>query len=247
MNEQIDSLERVLLRLSRPAAYPATPDLAAAVRRRLASQAAPRTAAAPRWALAAVMAAAILVALGVVIGVAAPAREAVADLFERIHIFQAEQPPAGLPEDIGGTPVTLAEAEARLGFQVKLPAYPEGIETALARVLYQEFGSTGVKAAALFFEPAEGAPFVLFESNARVGKGLAVGATAERVQGLGDEAYWLKGLRIVEYYDPQGNFVRESERRTEANTLVWAEQGLVFRLEGDLSKDEAARMAQSLR
>ncbi len=245
MMDGMDALEQGLERLARAVVYPPTPELARTVRLRLQTGA--RAAAAPRrWRLAAVAAAAIVVTVAFVVGVAAPAREAVADFFERIRIFQAEEAPAGLPTDITGTPVSLEEAQARLGFPLKLPRYPEGTESSLTRVLLQEFEPAELKAAALFFEPAKGAPFVLFETNAAVGKGLGPGAEAEPVPELG-EAYWLEGLRIVQYYDPQGNFVRESQRQTEANTLVWAEEGLVFRLEGDLSQEGAVRIARSLR
>jgi len=241
-----EALEQELERLARAMVYPATPELARTVRLRLERGARTAAAAAPRWRLAAVALAAGMVALAFVISVAAPAREAVADFLERIRIFQVEEAPAGLPTDISGTPVSLEEAGARLGFPLKLPTYPEGVKSSLRRVLYQEFEPVELRAAVLFFEPAEGAPFVLFETNAAVGKGLGPGAEAEAVPELG-EAYWLEGLRIVQYYDPQGNFVRESQRQTEANTLVWAEEGLVFRLEGELSQEEAVRIARSLR
>ena len=56
-----------------------------------------------------------------------------------------------------------------------------------------------------------------------------------------------RGLRIVQSYDAEGNFIRESQRQTETNTLVWIQNDLVFRLEGDLSQDEALRMARSVK
>jgi hypothetical protein len=81
-----------------------------------------------------------------------------------------------------------------------------------------------------------------------VGKGLSVGATAEPVAGLGDgEAFWLEGLRIVQLYDAEGNFLQESQRRTESNTLVWMQDGLVLRLEGELTREEAIEIARSFR
>jgi hypothetical protein len=193
---------------------------------------------------------AALVALAFVAGVLAPAREAVADLFDSINIFETDEIPADVTREISGTPVSLETAEATLGRPVLLPAYPEDLTP--ERVLLQDFGQ--VKAIVLFFQHPDGARFALFETNARVGKGLpAVGkgiveeAQAEPVRGLDDEAYWLTGLRIVQYYDLDGSVIQDSVRATDVNTLLWAQDGYVFRIEGDLSQQEAIKIAGSLK
>ncbi len=251
MMDDMEWLDQELHLLAQTIAYPATPSLAQAVRRRLESEGARPVARRPwavptgRQALAGLAAAMAVVAVALALGLSAPARDAVADFFDRINIFRTEEPPAGLPTDITGTPVTLTEVEARLGFPLKLPTYPKGIESSLTEVLLQEFAD--VKAAVLVFEHPTGLSFALFQTNAGVGKGLAPGAQAEPVAGLGSKAYWLRGLRIVQYYDPEGNVIQESLRQTEASTLIWDARGVVFRLEGDLSQEEAVRIAQSLR
>ena len=176
------------------------------------------------------------------LGVWAPGREAVADFFDRLRIFQTEESPEGLSAEIVGTPVSPAEAEERLGFPLKHPAYPKGLE--LQRTLLQEF--EGFSAAVLFYDHPTGLSFALFETNGVVGKGLPFGAVAVPVPGLGSQAFWLEGLRIVEYYNEQGELIRDSRRATDANTLLWDEDGFIFRLEGDLSRDDAIRIAQSL-
>ena len=89
--------------------------------------------------------------------------------------------------------------------------------------------------------------FALFQTEGGLGKGLPFGAESEPVAGLGEQAYWLEGLRIVEYYDEHGGLIQESRRATDANTLIWSEGGFVFRVEGDLSQELAICVAQSLR
>jgi hypothetical protein len=242
MTDDLKRLESDLRRLSRAVAWPPRPSLAAAVRRRLEAEAKPEAARPRPWLLAgAALAAAV--ALALVLGLWAPSREAVADFFDRLRIFQTEESPAGLPSEIVGTPVSLARAEERLGFPLKEPAYPEGAE--LQRTLLQEF--EGFSSAVLFYDQPSGPGFALFQTAGGLGKGLPFEAAAEPVAGLGDAAYWLEGLRIAQYYDEQGQLIEESRRATDANTLIWGEGGVLFRLEGDLSQDEAVRIAKSLR
>jgi Domain of unknown function (DUF4367) len=247
--EEIDRLEYDIQLLSQAMAFPATPSLAARVRSRIEVEH-QLQARAPSWQLALTAAAAALVGLAFLAGVLAPARDAVADLFDSINIFKTEEVPADLTRDITGTPISLEAAEATLGRPIMLPTYPD--ELTPDRVLLQDFGQ--VKAAVLFFEHPDGTRFALFETNAGVGKGLPVvgkgiadEAQAEPVSGLGSEAYWLTGLRIVQYYDLEGSVIQDSVRATDVNTLLWGEDGYVFRIEGDLSQDDALKIAKSLR
>jgi hypothetical protein len=247
--EEIDRLEYDIQLLSQAMVFPNTPSLAGRIRSRIEAEREVR-APAPSWQLALTAAAAALVGLAFLASVLAPAREAIADLFDSINIFETDAVPADLTRDIAGRPVSLEAAEATLGRPIRLPTYPD--EVAPERVLLQDFGQ--VKAAVLFFEHPNGTRFALFETNAGVGKGLpAVGkgiadeAQAEPVSGLGSEAYWLTGLRIVQYYDLEGSVIQDSVRATDVNTLLWGEDGYVFRIEGDLSQEEAIKIAESLR
>src|SRR5438270_4522898 len=99
MQREIDVLERDVMRLAQATTYPATPELAPAVRRRLAAGPQVRRVGSMRPAA---VAAAAVIAVAVGISAVAPAREAVADLFHRINIFETTQSPAGLPRDITG-------------------------------------------------------------------------------------------------------------------------------------------------
>lgn len=249
MQREIDMLERDLVQLASAMAYPSTPDIAGAVRGRLSRPlpAAP----APRWSLAGVGLAALIVAAAVVLGTAAPARDAVADLFHRINIFETAQSPVGLSRDITGTEVSLVDAQTEFRGGLKLPDYPA--RTSPERVLLQNYGTVNV--AVLFFRLPDGRTYALFETNTSVGKGVpafgkgipASGATVESVSGLGDEAYWVQGLRITQYYDANGNVIPESVRATDVNTLLWSRSGFVYRIEGPLTREEAIAVALSLR
>ena len=238
MQGEMDMLERELVLLSRAVRYPATPDLAAALAERLARQ--PRRFVGPGWRFAgAAVAAAAVVAL--LVAAIAPAREAVADLFDRIDIFRTDGVPPGITYEIRGREVTLEEAQAAVGFHLALPESRQP-----SRVLLQEF--MNVKAAVLFFEPDGGAGYALFETNAVVGKGIPVGEPdAEPVAGLGGEAYWLTGLHIVQYESARGDIFYQSQRATDQNTLIWARDRFGFRIEGPLEKDAAVEIAKGLR
>ena len=245
MQGEIERLENDIALLGRALVYPETPSLAARVRSRIEPESTTRTPA-PAWQLALIGLAAAVVALAFVVGVLAPARNAVADIFDRINIFQTEGVPAGLTRDITGTEITFEEAESLLGFPLRLPdgAGPN-------RVLLQDFGQ--VKAAVLFYRDGYGTPYALFQTNTNVGKGLSVGkgvleaGQAQPVRSLGGEAYWLTGLRIVQYYDIDGAVLQDSVRATDVNTLLWVRDGRVFRIEGELTQEQAVSIANSLR
>jgi hypothetical protein len=237
-------LENDIALLGRAFAFPQTPSLAARVRSGIEASPVHREPA-PRWQIALTGLAAAAVVLALVAGVVAPARNAVADLFDRINIFEVDEVPLDTTRDIAGTQLSREQAEVELGFQLLLPdgARPN-------RVLLQDFGQA--KAAVLFYRHEDGPPYALFETDTRVGKGLSVGkgvvesGQAQPVSGVGDEAYWLTGLRIVQYYDLDGAVLQDSVRATDVNTLLWDEGGRVFRIEGNLTQEEAIAVALSL-
>jgi hypothetical protein len=243
MREPVDALVHDLELLGRAVSYPATPPLAARVGVRLSAPAARS----PAWGLAGVGIAAVIVFLAAIAGIVSPAREAMADLFGQINIFEVDEVPGDLSTDVQGEQATLAEAEDALGRPIRLPEGSDGERRTPAKVLLQRFPESGVSSVALFLESDDGVPYILFQTNTQAAKGLGQGATARRVSGLGSEAYWLQGVRIVQLSDPSGELIQESERRAESNTLIWAEDGFVYRIEGDLTDTEAVEVARALR
>jgi len=246
--EEMERVEQDLMLLSQAMRFPLTPAIAAAISRRLDEATPYEPQPARPWQLALAGIATIAVLAAAMIGSIAPARDAVADFFDRINIFETEQPITELPTDITGRPVTLEEAKASLDFAIKLPTYPEDLDP--RRVLFQEFDLEfgPSKAVVMFFTHPNGTPFLLLETNVRVGKGIPADGvvTARFVSDFGSEAYWIEGAHTVQYYDEQGDVILESVRVTGENTLIWDENGLVARLEGDLSQEEAVKIAQSL-
>ncbi len=249
MQEQIDRLERDITLLSRAIAFPETPSLGSRVRSRIEAERRLR-APAPFWQLGLTAVAGAAVALAFLVGVVSPARDALADFFHRINIFETAEVPSDLTREISGTQVSLDEAEKRLGLPLLLPS--QAATTEPDRVLIQDFRT--VKAAVLFYRHSDGTPYALFETNAPVGKGIPIAgkgvlssSQVQSVRNLGEEAYWLTGLRIVQYYDPSGAVIRDSVRATEANTLLWSANGRVFRIEGNFTQPQAIAIAKSLR
>ena len=244
MQGEMERLENDIALLGRTLVFPETPPLATRVRSRIEAQRVAR-APAPSWQLALTAVAGAVVALAFVAGVLAPARDAVADIFDRINIFETKDVPKDLTRDITGTPLSFEEVQTAVGFPLLLPdgALPD-------RALLRDFGQ--VKAAVLFYKHEDGTPYALFETNTQVGKGLAAGkgvsdlGQVQPVSGLGSEAYWLTGLRIVQYYDINGAVIQQSVRATDVNTLLWSD-GRIFRIEGNLTQEQAKAIAISLR
>jgi hypothetical protein len=181
----------------------------------------------------------------VLIGTVAPVRDAAAGLFDRINIFSTNEPIEGLPDGVAGEDTTVETAAAALGRSIEQPAYPEGL--LLERALLQDFGV--VKAAVLYYRAPGLPPFEMFVTDAYIGKGIAAdsGVSAEPVEWPGTSgAYWFAGPHRVEYRDFDGAVIENSVRRTNGNTLVWERGGFVYRLEGELERGEAIRIARSL-
>jgi Domain of unknown function (DUF4367) len=245
MQGEMERLENDIARLGRALVFPETPSLTAGVLSRIERGRAAR-ATGHSWRLALTAAATAVVATAFITGVFSPARNAVADLFDRINIFETNEVPKDLTRDIAGTPLSFDEVQTTVGIPLLLPdgARPE-------RALLQDFGQ--VKVAVLFYKHDGRVPYALFETTAQVGKGVAVGkgitapGQAEPVDGVGDEAFWMTGLRIVQYHDVNGAVLQDSVRATDVNTLLWNEDARVFRIEGDLTQEEAIAIAKSLR
>lgn len=238
----IDFLEQQLLAAGRAIAFPPTPDVSAGFWRRLGTSPARRPRLGPLGRAGLAFAAAALVVAVAVVAVS-PARDAAAGLAKRINIFETDRSTEGLPTEITGRETTLERAETALGAHI---LQPSDASLKLERVLLQEYGGTEV---AVLFYRGGGVDFALFASNAHVAKGIPLGADVdvEPVSGLGDEAYWLAGRRIVQSLTPGGDVATGSERVTDVNALIWDQDGYVYRIEGDMDKDRAIAIAESVR
>jgi anti-sigma factor RsiW len=237
-------IERGLVDLRSRLAWPETPDLAPPVVARLV-----RPPARPPWVLRAgrvpaIAAAVVLVLLG---SLAFPVtRDALADLLgvAGIEIRFGPRPEVesgGRPSPPGGV-VSLAEARAAVDYEIGLPALgpPE-------RVLLDRRAPGG--AVTLSYRNGD-----LLMTQFRGGldselieKVLGPGTRLHVVTVDGATGYWISGARHVVLYLTPAGAVREDRARLAGNTLVWEAGGVTHRLEADVSRREALRIARSVR
>lgn len=239
---EFEFLENQLMTTSRAIQYPPTPDLASGFWSRLTSSPV-RKPIFERLRAAGLVTMGVMAVLAVAITVISPARDATADLLSRINIFETDRSTEELPTVIPGNETTLEQAETALGARILQPS-DESFQ--MERVLLQNYGGGSV--VAVLFYKGDGLTFALFASNTFAGKGIPLGGIVdvEPVAGLGNEAYWLEGRRIVQSLQPNGDVITGSERVTDANALIWNQDGYVYRIEGDLEKEQAIAIAKSV-
>ena len=234
-------LERALVAVGRQLDYPPEPDLAGTVSRRLAHGRRPRFAWLERRVL--VAAAAALVVAGALMAVP-QSRSAILDWLGigSVTVRYVDE----LPEvdrrttDLGiGERVTLEQARERVGFTIRVPRI-EGLDDPDV-YLRQPLGQVS------FLYGSEDEPRLLITQVAALGaiEKLVGGATNLTVVAVGDErGAWLEGGEHVLFY-PGGTV---EPLRLVGNALVFErEEGVTVRIEADISKEEAIRIALSMR
>jgi hypothetical protein len=267
MSEQnSDSLEARMRETAAQFAYPPTPDVAGAVQRRLAAGRGRELPGGQAMLLGrlAWLLAAILLLLGVLLAVP-QVRAAVLEFLQigAMRIFLNQPAPEFVsPEGTASTGVpvtsqpsfldltgetTLEAAQERLGVPLRLPAYPDDLGPP-DKVYLQENG--GPSAILVWLEPgssdrARASLHVLIEGQGNYGAKFAV-ESQEQTSVNGQPAYWVSGRHFLQYFDASGNAVYEASRLVEGNVLIWSEGAVTFRLETDMSLEEAILTAESL-
>ncbi len=241
-------LERLLLAAAARTTYPATPDLRGRVLARLATGERPRHALRPSFGLAMVVLVAIIAAIFAL--ALSPSREAIARFFgvEGSKVERLPTPAPGttatpFPAPVGlagAKPVSLPEAAEATGFQPALPRATNALRQAYLVI----YGSQPV--VVLHFDQ-----FDLWEARleprANFGKGVPTGVVIQDVEVGGRSGTWITGgSHVVAYISPSGEIVRGSERTVTKSTLIWRTPSLFYRLETDLSLEEAIRIAETL-
>jgi hypothetical protein len=238
----MSELELALTRLGREVDYPETPDLSGAVRRRLAESRPARS-----WRRPLIVAvAALVVGVGAVMAVP-QARSEILDWLGigAVTVRQVE----GLPEvelatgDLGvGEKVSLEEARGRVRFPVRVPTLA-GL--ADPDVYYAEPLPTGQVS---FVYGSRDKPQLLITQVAALGALEKLVSSATRVEMVstdGARGVWIEGERHVLFYP---GAEREEPFRLVGNTLVLERtDGVTVRIEADISKEEALRIARSMR
>lgn len=148
------------------------------------------------------------------------------------------RPPSVL-EDIGES-TTLSEAAELAGFEPLLPA-GAGSPVAVYLVSYDDFPVIVLQYEQFDVWQAYGTGFGYFS------KGVSTAAVIETPQVDGGFGYWVEsGGHIVRFFDAAGEPVAGSERTVVGNALIWRHGERFFRLESDLSLEEALAIAESL-
>ena len=239
-------LERDLRELGAALEYPPTPDVAGAVRGRLA--AAPGRRGFPLRRALVLGFAALAVAVGAVMAVP-QARTAILEWLglrgveiERVPT-QPRAPAAGAGLGLGER-VTLAEARRRARFRVAASEEkPDAVYfSALApggQVAYVYGSERNVHVLVTQFRARIEEAFIRKTAGPQT--------RVARVTVNGEPGFWLAGApHELVYLDPDGEPIFET-LRLAGNTLLWQRGEVTLRLEGDLTKTEALRLAESLR
>jgi hypothetical protein len=274
MSQRELDLEGALADLATSLEFPPTPDLAAAVGARLGEAPAPAPARArPRRWLAGLagwrrlaVAGMVAVLLAAAVLIASPGtREAVARRLglRGVGIQIGGPPPSTAttrPEDridLGlGDQVTLEEARRRVGWPVLVPgaaglgrpdavfvdeAVPAGGRVDLVYRARPGLPASPFTDVGLLITEFQGQPTPEF-----LKKVTRLGVVEEVTVG-GEPGYWFSGEpHFFTYVDADGN-LREEQTRLAGNTLIWQRGDLTLRLEGELPKEEAIRIAESMR
>ena len=253
-------LETALRSLAKAIDYPATPDVAGAVRQRLAAQALPllrpRRYAPMRLAFAA--AAAVVLALAATLAAIPGARTTVAHWFHVpgvvVNRVPSPRPTLGSKLDLGASS-TLSSAQQHVAFTIQQPhlaqlGTPEAIylrpSSAGSQVSFvygprpgfPDAGQSGVGLLVSEFPGSTNGPVM--------GKLIYSGASVMEVTVNGQSGYWIEGGHEFFYEGPNGEFEQDTIRLAR-NTLLWSENRVTFRVEGDIDQSTAMEVAASMR
>jgi hypothetical protein len=167
--------------------------------------------------------------------------------------------PASLPPlriTFTGQRTTLEDARRQVRFTMRVPSAPElgtpddvfvesvGTSDRVSLVYRQRDGIPVSKEAgvsALVVEVKGTVDEIL------LGKATGPGTRIEAVMVNGAPGYWLEGEPHLFFYREPGGNVRDETLRLAGNTLVWVQDGVTIRLEAQISKTDALRIASTFR
>jgi hypothetical protein len=230
--------------------WPETPDIAGAVAGRLAAPPARRRRwlDRPAWQLAIAVTALVIA----VVAAVPPARSAVLDLlgFGSVRITREEPSRFGSGLELG-RPVTLEQARRR--FPLLIPqavGEPDAVyltERPSVRVDLVYRAREGLPEAS-----TTGAGLLVTEFHAvaepLIEKTAGEGTRVERLTVGGDPAFFLSGAQHGFAYIPERSTGAFEPGRLAGNTLlVERSDGVLLRVEGDITREQAVRIAESVR
>jgi hypothetical protein len=243
-------LERELRELQ--VEWPATPDIAGSLRLAAPPRRRQWLMARPAWQVAVAV-----LALVIAVVMAVPTTRAeVLDIlgFSSVRIERREPAPSTFGQGVAlGKPVTLEQSRRRAGFALRVPAAlgrPDGV--------YLDEHPNRVD---MTYRPGPGLPksgttgvgLLVTELRAVatpvIGKAIGAASRFEELTVGGDRAYFISGARHGFAYIPggTGSPVFEDQRLAGNTLLVERSDGVLVRLEGDVSLERAVRIAESMR
>jgi len=251
-------LELQLSRLGAELEWPAAPNLAPAVRLRIATR---RPRFDRRWLMAAAAAILVLAAIAAY----PPSRDAVAGWINLHTIFRtvphletpSPLPPGPLGRRLGlGEKTDLANARAALNWPVLVPVSlgapdevylqpppdrPSGGEVTLVYAARPGLPAAGETGVGVLITEARGTIDSQF-----FGKIIGPGTTIEPVAVAGSSGYWIAGAPHTFVFIDSSGRIRFETLRLATNTLLVNVGGTVVRIEGNLTKAQAVAIAASL-
>jgi hypothetical protein len=272
-----DQLALALTDVGARIAWPAVPDLRARVLARISAPRRPawwRAFWSPRYAFAPALVT-IALALIAVLVFSPQARATATDILRLrgVELFRgpvpsvtpspsrspgAIQTPTPLPSGLGVL-VSLDEAKARAGYAVVLPTDPL-LGTPDQVYLRATPTSTAVsfvytERAGIPTSPQAGVAAIVTEFSGGTvdqqffGKVIDPGTTVEQVTVNGQPGFWIQGTPHFFFYRPSANpgAVEQETLRLAGNTLIWTQGNLLMRLEAQVDKATALRIAASVR
>lgn len=136
---------------------------------------------------------------------------------------------------------TLAKARTQVGFTIRLPKYPEDLGTP-DLVFLQDMDGPAVLLIWLKAGNEQEIELSLLEMGPGTFAGKSVPEVIQETTVNGHTALWTEGPHLLEFRSGyhMANLV------VKGNVLIWEQEGITYRLEGDLSLPEAVEIAESL-
>ncbi|MEO8287542.1 MAG: hypothetical protein ABI670_14035 [Chloroflexota bacterium] len=266
-----DDMDRYLTNKASAFKYPPTPDIASAVRDKLVSDSVyrpqtQRASARPRRAWTAVAVALVLL-IGAFL-IVPQVRAFVQDIYIGVVKLIVREPgPLPVPNVLTPTPLSpydprlvgktdFGNAELGLGCTIKVPTYPAGI--GMPTGVYYQIPSGSGTVILLWPNPTDArkpgiALYIMSQSGSAY---KIVDGDTEKVktQVGGQPAYWVSGPHVLEFYDTAGKKTQSTSQLVAGNVLIWTEKStqsgpckdLTYRLESNLTINEAIKIAESL-
>jgi len=263
MNEsQRELFEKQLLSISKGLEYPRTPDVAGSVMGRLRASTRPRFLARPlAWSLT------LILVLCSSLMLIPSARAAIIEFIQIgvVRIFRAEPTPLAPPNEelpflpVTATPgptsqplvpmlenlageMTLEEAQQGADYPILLPSYPSDLGPP-DRIFVQD--ADGAMTILVWLDPQQPDEVLMSLHFVPDGSWAVKKVNPTLIQETtvnGQPAIWAIGPYPLRFSNGNLDFVR----LIDGHVLIWAEGEVTYRLETDLSLEEALKIAESL-